>query len=172
MNLFEQIAYESSAQHHALEHQTHMFLWDNSPFCKSAEYLFYHALLTQKYPDTFMEHDPTNQTKTCFQKSRDHFGLFGQQTYIILEGSYAGLLAKKRRDGSIIFGRYLFDTCLQLPYSHLEELWLTTLPPHAYINHFIALLSKKEVPHDAKVLRENSKKYSAWIRRKTKKELL
>lgn len=172
MNLFEQIAYESSAQHHALEHQDPIFLWDSSPFCDSAEYLFYLALLKQKYPDTFMEHDPSNQPRMCFQKSRDHFDLFGQPTHIILKGPFAGLLVKKHRNESITFGRYLFDTCRWLPYRHTEELWITTLPPHAYIDHFITLLGKREVPHDAKILRENSKKYSAWIRRKTKKELL
>lgn len=182
MTFIEQIKYECSKQRLALHGYWDVMGWSVMPFCRNAEYYFYYALLNQTQPKIITQTDSDENKVRCFLKNSktslawEAFKLeafpYGESTCLCLEGPYAGIITKTLRDGSIDRGRYLFDTCTRVPEKNNVAQYLRSLPPHTFIDAFLLLLQEKGVSCDEKLLRENSIKYSAWIRRKTKKELL
>ncbi len=171
MTFVEQIHYELSSQRKILSGVHSIATWAMTPFCRNAEYYFYLSLLKRSPHLVFEVIDPDQQYVHCFQKSDRNSETFGIPTHMILEGRYAGLLFE-HTNGYTTYGRYLFDTCSKVPGPYAPEQWLTQLTPHTYIDCFLKLLGEMQLPYTADTLKNNSLRYSAWIRRRQHKELL
>lgn len=170
MTLIEQILFECSKQKRTLSSYYDANSWSVMPFCRNAEYYFYYALLNQVQPQIITQADPDENIVQCFLKTQHTSANYGASTHVFLEGPYAGLLGKPLEYSSL-YQRYLFDTCTRVPEKNDIGEFLIQLPPHAFIDVFLALLQEKGMSCDAEQIRKNSLTYSAWIQRNTKKKM-